>query len=112
GPMASGANARSHPQVVAQTGTSRIVTIVSRNPRQVWSVSAVPTYSWGATSVTSAENCAESATIDTPQTNVTATTNRSGPFTRAPTVRAQTPLTAMATMVTGARPAWSAALPA
>ena len=37
---------------------------------------AVPTYRPGASSVTAAENCAESATIEIPQTIATVTTYR------------------------------------
>ena len=39
-----------------------------RDSSEVWSVSAVPTWSTGACSLTSAENCAESATTAKPHT--------------------------------------------
>ena len=45
--------------------------MVSRNPTEVWSVNAVPTPCWGATSVTIALNCAESATTNRPHTSTT-----------------------------------------
>ena len=69
-------NAQCQPTRDATAGSSRMLTIVSRNPRQICSVSAVPTCVLGLNSETSAENCAESATIEKPQH--TASSNKSG----------------------------------
>ena len=55
------------------------LTIVSRKPAQVCSVSAVPTcVASGCTRVTSAENCAESATTAKPQTTASTKKPRGG----------------------------------
>jgi hypothetical protein len=45
----------------------------------VWTVIAVPTYCAGASSVTAAENCAESATTDTPQRSATTAMRKNRP---------------------------------
>ena len=42
GPMARNAKAGPHPTESEITGTRRMVTMVSRNPRPVWKVRAVP----------------------------------------------------------------------
>ena len=110
--MASGTYASSQPHKRTQTGTSRIVTIVSRNPRHVWSVTAVPTYWLGASSVIAAENCAESATIEIPQMTATTVTTTSGAVARKPIASAHVALIAIATIVTMGLPTRSAASPA
>ena len=63
-----------------QPGTSSIDAIVRRKPTHVWIVSAVPMYCGSESSVTHAENCAESATTDAPQ--MAATVSRSQGFRR------------------------------
>ena len=68
GPSASTQAAYCHPTLVARRGKRSIVTMVSRKPSEVCSVSAVPVASTGARSLTSAENCAESATTAKPHT--------------------------------------------
>ena len=60
------------------------MTIVTRNPKQVCSVTAVPTYWLGANSVIAAENCAESATMEIPQMMATIVTTASGAVRLAP----------------------------
>src|SRR6185312_11019538 len=87
---------------------------VSRNPRHVCIVSAVPTYSGGESSVTHAENCAESATMLTPQANVIAPRiSGDAPARYAkPTPNAQNPLITIAVMVVVVRPKRSATNPA
>ena len=55
-----------------------MLTIVSRNPALVCRVSAVPTCVRGVCSVTSAENCAESATTVKPQTTASTSSTQSG----------------------------------
>src|SRR5678816_1475320 len=110
--MASGTYASSQPHKWTQSGTRRIVTIVSRNPRQVWSVIAVPTYWLGASSVIAAENCAESATIEIPHTTATTVTTTSGAVVRKPIASAHVALIAIATIVTMGLPTRSAATPA
>ncbi len=73
GPIASIVNATPQPNAPDTSTVSHIENAVSRNPTDVCSVSAVPTACGGATSVTSAENCAESATIAKPQTSASST---------------------------------------
>src|SRR5687767_621468 len=89
-----------------------MVSIVSRNPDAVWIVSAVPTYSLGATSATHAENCAESATTDMPQMNASTIVRLYDQVDAGPMTSAQVPLIAIAMMVTRARPIRSARIPA
>jgi hypothetical protein len=62
GPTASGVNARSHPQLAAHTGTSRMVAGVERKPRHLCILGAVPTQAGGAISAVRAESYALSAT--------------------------------------------------
>src|SRR2546430_3997767 len=95
----------------ATHGKRQIVRQVSRNPRLVCRVSAVPTRSRGASSLTDAENCAESATTDTPQTSSTGSSSASVCPNTVPTARAQAPESASATLVTSVRPQRSAYFP-
>src|SRR6266550_1095013 len=88
-----------------------MVTHVSRNPRLVCRVNAVPTYSRGASSLTAAENCAESATIVTPQRTSSGASSVSGLPNNVPTTSAQHPDTAMAALVMRVRPQRSAPAP-
>src|SRR5712691_11256103 len=81
-----------------------MVTQVSRNPRLVCRVSAVPTYSCGASSLTAVENCAESATTVTPQISSSGSSVHSGPPNTIPTVSAQLPDSTIAQLVTQVRP--------
>src|SRR5437899_5963065 len=81
-----------------------MVTQVSRNPRLVCNVSAVPTYSCGASSLTAVENCAESATTLTPQISSSGMSTQSAPPNSMPTVSAQQPDNTMAQLVTHVRP--------
>src|SRR6185437_6432475 len=110
GPMARGAKAYDQPQCDTQMGTARMLTTVSKNPRQVCMVSAVPTYSAGASSVTHAENCAESATMLTPQISVRApsTTGDAAARNARPMPNAQQPLITIAVIVMVVRPNRSA----
>ena len=78
GPNARNANAHCQPSTLTTAGTAWIVTMVSRNPSEVCNIKAVPTESWGATSVTSALNCAESATTKKPQIQVRMTRKLKG----------------------------------
>jgi hypothetical protein len=78
GPSASTGKAHCHPATATIAGTAWMVTMVSRKPSEVWSVSAVPTAWLGATSVTMALNWAESATMKKPQTQASATSTRRG----------------------------------
>src|SRR5437762_6823676 len=88
-----------------------MVGAVRRNPRRVWSVRAVPTEAAGASSLTAAENCAESAITAIPHTSNTGTRIQSGrPYT-SPTPSAHTPDTTIATLVTVVRPSRSAYRP-
>src|SRR5882762_5546 len=88
-----------------------IVAQVSRNPRLVWSVSAVPTYSRGASSLTAAENCAESATALIPQTSSNGMSATSVAPKSRPTTLAHVPDTTIAVLVTSVRPQRSAYFP-
>src|SRR5687767_9552375 len=112
GPNANGMYATGQPQRAAQPGTRWIVSIVSRNPEAVCIVSAVPTYSLGATSATHAENCAESATTEMPQMNATTIVRLYDQVDTGPMMSEHAPLIAIAMMVTRARPIWSARTPA
>src|SRR5947209_3651244 len=84
---------------------------VSKKPRLVCRVSAVPTSSRGANSLTAAENCAESATTATPHYNRSGTKTASGRAKTKPTAKAQHPDTIMAALVTSVRPQRSAYVP-
>src|SRR3989442_6359754 len=88
-----------------------MVTQVSRNPRLVCNVSAVPTYSCGASSLTAVENCAESATTLTPQISSSGSIAHTASPNRMPTVSAQLPDSTMAQLVTQVRPWRSAYFP-
>ena len=88
-----------------------MVTIVRRKPIEVWSVSAVPTACGGATSVTSALNCAESATTKNPQTSVSAKTSGNGARNAGPAARAHAPLASIARITTARYPMRPAAHP-
>src|SRR5712692_7674074 len=88
-----------------------MVTHVSRNPRLVCNVSAVPTYSCGASSLTAVENCAESATTLTPQISSRGSNAHSVPPNSMPTVSAQLPDSTIAQLVTQVRPSRSAYFP-
>ena len=84
GPMASTGNAQRHPAACAIAGTSWIVAVVSRNPSDVCRASAVPTACGGATSVTRALNCAESAITKNPHSQATARSHTAGASKKAP----------------------------
>src|SRR5258708_6745862 len=88
-----------------------MVAQVSRNPRLVCSVRAVPTYSCGASSLTAAENCAESATTVMPHRSSSGISAASGAANSRPTASAQLPDTAIATLVTIERPQRSPYVP-
>src|SRR5512132_1299866 len=91
---------------------SSIDTVVNKNPRQVWMVNAVPMYCGSPSSVIQVENWAESATTLAPQT-AAITSNQTGCApNRAPTIRQQLPLIAMAHDVTVVLPMRSASNPA
>ena len=66
GPTARIANAHCQPTRATAGGMIWIVAMVSRKPSEVCSVSAVPTACGGTLSVTSTENCAESAMTKKP----------------------------------------------
>src|ERR1043166_2564520 len=91
---------------------SLIEIVVSRKPMQVCIVNAVPTYCGSPSSVTQAENWAESATTDAPQIAATITSNHRSPPKRNPVPRQQLPLTAIAHEVITVRPSRSASSPA
>src|ERR1700682_3109908 len=78
---------------------------------QVWIVSAVPRYCGSPSSVTQAENCAESAITVAPQIAATKRSKNGLPPKRNPITRQQLPLMAMAHEVTTVRPARSAISP-
>jgi hypothetical protein len=86
--------------------------IVSRNPAQTCSVSAVPTCVRGLNSLTSAENCAESATTENPHTIASANSHQGAAPKTKPDTAAHTPLTSMAAPATRALPHVSAQNPA
>ena len=69
-------------------------------------------YCGSPSSVTHAENCAESATIDAPQMTATLATPTNGPLARNPTATAHAPLTVIETIVTSGLPTRSATTPA
>ena len=74
-------------------------------------MSAVPTWSAGASSLTAVENWAESATTVTPQTRSSGTSTPSGRPNTTPAESAQAPEIIMATLVTTVRPQRSAYSP-
>src|SRR5690606_16216418 len=111
GPSASRLNAGPQPSHAETRAPSQMVNTVSRNPMEVWSVSAVPTAWDGATSVMSAEYCAESATIAKPQTSAIDTSAQAGRKVSHPITSAHPPLTASDTFVTVSRPRRSAHAP-
>src|SRR5712692_11960901 len=84
---------------------------VSKKPRLVCSVSAVPTCSAGASSLTAVENCAESATTLTPQTTSRGRSRASDRPNTTPTASEHTPDTTIAALVTSVRPTRSAYFP-
>src|SRR6185295_2592277 len=86
--------------------------VVNRNPTQVCMVNAVPRYCGSPSSVTQAENCAESATTDAPQMAATNNSRNGLPPYRKPIRRQQLPLSAIAHDVTTVRPTRSATRPA
>src|SRR6266542_999142 len=89
-----------------------MVASVSVNPSAVCSVNIVPTRDGSASSAIDAENCAESATMLTPQTTQTARSAHAEPPNSSPIDAAQLPLTAIATIVSVVRPSRSAKNPA
>src|SRR5262245_36191518 len=102
GPSASTGKAQRQPNDWTIPGTSWIVTMVSRKPSEVWSVSAVPTAWGGAASVTIALNCAESATTKNPHTATSAATSAGGAPKSAPTPSEHAALAAIAQVTTRA----------
>ena len=68
----------------------------------------MPTYAWSACSVTSVENCAESATTVKPQTSAIVSASPCG---TNPIESAQRPETAMQAAVVSGRPTRSPAIP-
>jgi hypothetical protein len=82
------------------------------NPSAVWTVSMVPTRARSASSATDAENCAESATMEMPQTIPSPSSHIGSPPNRKPMVAAQLPLIAIAAIVSVVRPSRSASSPA
>lgn len=95
GPSASTGNAQRQPVAAAIAGTSWMVAMVSRNPIDVWSMSAVPTACAGAASVTMALNCAESATTKNPQIAVRTMSSHHGPPNASAASTQQVPETAI-----------------
>lgn len=74
-------------------------------------MSIVPISLRSLSSLTAAENCAESAITATPQSTPTASTAQAGPPNRKPTAMAQQPLASIEAPVTRVRPSRSAAQP-
>ena len=100
GPSARTGNAQRQPAAAAIAGTIWMVAIVSRKPSEVCSVSAVPTACGGATSVTSALNCAESATTKKPHAHATGTSAHGLASKSRPMPSAHAPLAAIARVTT------------
>src|SRR5439155_22350642 len=92
-------------------GTSQIEIIVSAKPTHVCVVRAVPTYAGGESSVIAVENWAESAMTVTPHTTATSRVRSGGPPNVRPIVAAQTPESAIASIVNVLRPHRSDAKP-
>jgi len=74
-------------------------------------VSIVPTKDFSDNSVTLAENCAESAIMETPQIKQMITTNQGAEPYKGPMINAQVPLITMANIVDFVRPHRSAKYP-
>src|SRR5882724_1003719 len=112
GPGARITNAYRQPTIFSARGINSIEIVVNKNPRHVCIVSAVPMYCGSPSSVTQAENWAESATTLAPQ--IAATIKRAIGFApkNNPMTRQQLPLIAIATEVTIVRPIRSATRPA
>src|SRR5689334_2566227 len=111
GPTARRRNAYLHPTASRNAGRRRIETTVIAKPIAVWAVTAVPTYSGSATSVSAVENWAESAITAVPHTSMsTTTTAGASPYSAAAATQ-QAPLTAIAPIVTAGRPRASARTP-
>ncbi len=89
-----------------------MLTIVNRNPALVCSVSAVPTWVRGVCSLTSAENCAESATTVKPQTTARSSSAPIGAPKKSGDPSAQAALASIAAPATRALPQRSAQSPA
>src|SRR5262245_38339746 len=89
-----------------------MVTSVSVKPMAVCRLSIVPTHGGGDNSAIDAENCAESATMVTPQTMQISASHDGDPPNSNPIVAAQAPLTAIAAIVIVVRPSRSARYPA
>ena len=85
--------------------------IVNKKPRLVCTVTMVPTSQGSLSSITLAENCAESATTVMPQMENNSTTSHGAPPKANPTSRAQVPLMPIAPMVRVVRPTRSAKNP-
>ena len=74
-------------------------------------VSIVPTKDFSDNSATLAENCAESAIIETPQIKQMITTNQGAEPYKGPMINAQVPLITIAKIVDFVRPHRSAKYP-
>src|SRR5579862_5435640 len=85
--------------------------VVSRNPSETCSVSAVPTEWEGTCSVTSTLNCAESAMMKKPQMSAIGARIQSERPNERPTSAQQMPLIIIARVTSGARPIRSATRP-
>ena len=96
----------------ANHGNSRMLTIVSRKPTEVCSVRAVPTWVRTLYSVTSAENCAESATTENPQTDANRKSRSVGAPKKNPAAAEQAALVRSASRAIRAFPSASAQRPA
>ena len=109
--MARNAKAHGQPMVRTIGGTSWMEMVVSRNPSDVCSVSAVPTACGGALSVTSTLNWALSAMMKKPHTSATGVSSQSERPKERPTRAQQTVLTESAMMTSRGRPMRSATAP-
>ena len=89
-----------------------MVNKVNKKPSVVCSVREVPMMSGRHSSVTQAENWAESATTAKPQIAATITSGTGLPPKRKPMVRAMVPLITSDAVVTAVRPRRSASRPA
>src|SRR5688500_19418700 len=114
GPSARMIHARRQPSALvgSRSPTPRIVTLVSVNPTAVWTDRADPDVPGGASSETADENCAESATTDTPHTSATRTMTGTGAPNRIPAITADVPDVASAALVVAVPPTRSAVAPA
>src|SRR5687768_4449174 len=111
GPSASTGNAHAQPSDSTTGGTSCMVSVVSRNPSDVWIMSAVPTACDGTLSVTRTLNCAESATTKKPQASATGASSHQLRPNVSPIKREHAPLAASARMTNRSRPMRSATRP-